>query len=488
MKNTEFKRLGKKPIARGKTKRIWAVDGHDDVVIMYNTNETTADNDPNKTRSMAKKARCATTTTSRMFELLEEAGIPTAYVKQLSSREILAKKCAMIPLEVIIRRYAVGSYLDRMPQLKREGNPLRFHQLKYELFLKTSKGRLDELDLRNHLPSDKKELLRYLNIAKTLKDINEGRKEAKAEPITDLLELSQEELVEEVIKIIDDPWIEDPTISSLKWVLRHPKKPTWEIAPLTIFVDGCNIISLEKLKEIEELTRKTFLVLEGAWNTLGYRLIDFKIEFGIDTKGNLVIADVIDNDSWRLRTADWKELSKQNFRDGHPLANVQENYVRVAELTNQLRIPKQAIVFWRGSDKDPLERFADNKFPGEILPGIIHENILASGHKSPGKVIEALEDLHAKYPEGAVIIAIVGMSNGLGPILSARTSWPVLSYCNSAKTNPEDVWSNLRMPSGVPNTTFLSLDNAYLAALNILSAKNPAAYKLRQYAIETLEG
>ena len=234
---------------------------------------------------------------------------------------------------------------------------------------------------------------------------------------------------------------------------------------------------MEKLNEIEKLTRKTFLVLEGAWNTLGYRLIDFKIEFGIDTEGNLVVADVIDNDSWRLRTADWKELSKQNFRDGHPLKDVQENYVHVAQIANQFRIPQQAIVFWRGSDKDELEKFNE-------IPGVQYEDVVISGHKSPDKVIDQLEALHTKYPEGGVIIAIVGMSNGLGPILAARTSWPVLSYCNSAKSNPEDVWGNLRMPSDVPNATFLNIKNAHLAALNILSAKNPAAYMTRQYTIE----
>jgi phosphoribosylaminoimidazole carboxylase/phosphoribosylaminoimidazole-succinocarboxamide synthase len=402
---------------------------------------------------------------------LQQAGIPTAYVQQISDTEILAKKCYMIPLEVIIRRYAVGSYLDRMPQFKREGTPYRFHRLKFELFLKTSKGILNDINLRDYLPEEKEELIKYLDAPKTLQNIQKKKPE-----IQNLMELDRDVLVEEVIKIIDDPWIENPYYP--EWALAHPKKPTWTIPSLTR-IDP--IINLEMIKEIEELTRKTFLILEGAWNILGgYRLIDFKIEFGITESGNLVVADVIDNDSWRLRTADWKELSKQTFRDNHPLAQVQENYLRVAQLVEQFRIPKQAIILWRGSIKDDLEKFAE-------MPGIQYEDIVASGHKSSQKVVDQLNELHATYPEGAVIIPIVGMSNGLGPILSARTSWPVYSYCNSAKSNPEDIWSGLRMPSDVPHTIFLNIKNAYLAALDILAMKNPVAYMTRQYAIEQLD-
>ena len=472
----QFKKSGETPVASGKTKEIWAVEGEDKLVIMKNTDATTADNDASKTQIMVDKGKCATITTSRVFELLQQAGIPTAYVQQLSDTEVLAKKCIMIPLEVIIRRHADGSSLDRMPQLKREGPiPYRFHQLKFELFLKTSKGILEAINLRNYIPNTHDRLIRYLNAEKTLKDVRERRKkEDKSAPLlVDLYELSKEELIEEVIKTIDDPWIENPYDLD-NWVLRHPKKPTWEIPLLT---NGPAIIDAEKLKEIEDITRKTFLVLEGAWKTLGYRLIDFKIEFGIDADGSLVVADVIDNDSWRLRTDDWKELSKQNFRDGHPLKDVQEDYVGVAQLISQITIPKQAIIFWRGSKDDKLEDFS-------AVPGIAKEDIVISGHKSPQAAIDTLNELHAKYPEGAVIIAIVGMSNGLGPMLSARTPWPVLSYCNTTSTNPEDVWSNLRMPSQVPNATFLSIKNAHLFALNILSMRNPIAYMERELAIE----
>lgn len=315
-----------KPITEGKTKKIFSLMHYPNSVIMEAKDATTADNDADKTRNIAAKGVCATRTTSRVFELLQEAGIPIAYVRQLSETEILSKKCDMIPLEVIARRYAVGSYLDRMPELKREDTPYRFQHLKYELFLKTSKGKLNDFDLRDYLPETKEALIPYLDVAKTLKKFQEKNKQ-----LTDLLQLDYETLREEVIKIIDDPWISDPGILEA-WPLRHPKKPIEEIPDVLARFDGSNIVDDAMLHTIEELTRKTFLVLEGAWENLGYRLIDFKIEFGLDCEGNLIVADVIDNDSWRLRTPDWKEISKQTFRDNDPLKDVQENYVHVATM------------------------------------------------------------------------------------------------------------------------------------------------------------
>ena len=93
---TEFKKTGE-PIIEGKTKIIWPVEGNERLVIMEAKDATTADNDADKTRIIASKGACATKTTSRIFELLHEAGIPTAYVRQLSDTEILAKNALWYP-------------------------------------------------------------------------------------------------------------------------------------------------------------------------------------------------------------------------------------------------------------------------------------------------------------------------------------------------------------------------------------------------------
>jgi len=62
-----------------------------------------------------------------------------------------------------------------------------------------------------------------------------------------------------------------------------------------------------------------------------------KIEVGINQNKEIVIADVIDNDSWRI----WsngdpkKQLDKQSFRDGEKLTDVQRKYAPVTEYTKK---------------------------------------------------------------------------------------------------------------------------------------------------------
>ena len=49
-----------------------------------------------------------------MFQLLEKAGVKTHFVKELSDRETLVKKVEIVPLEVIIRNKAAGSFSKRL--------------------------------------------------------------------------------------------------------------------------------------------------------------------------------------------------------------------------------------------------------------------------------------------------------------------------------------------------------------------------------------
>jgi phosphoribosylaminoimidazole carboxylase/phosphoribosylaminoimidazole-succinocarboxamide synthase len=76
----------------------------------------------------------------------------------------------------------------------------------------------------------------------------------------------------------------------------------------------------------------------------------------------------------------------------------------------------------------------------------------------------------------SVVIAYIGRSNGAGPTLSAISSVPVITVPASVKEFPEDVWSSLRAPSNVPVMTVLEPANAVLAAVQILSARNPRLY------------
>jgi len=407
--------------------------------------DITAFDDPEYTQQFDTKAAYATTTTSRVFKLLRDVGIPVAYREQITPISFRADKCEMIVLEVVARRYAVGSYLLRHPELKQEP-PFRFSNLKVESFLKTTGGGYtDRWGVREEL----------------------GLRAKKKE---------------------EDPLIVNPHAEV--WQLVHSKKPSWARGVRLGKVSADRVIEagvdtdgkIARIKEMEKITRRVFLVLEKAWAMMGYRHIDFKIEFGLTADGRLVVADVIDNDSWRLLNKLWEDFSKQAFRDGESLDKVERKYAIVADLIQRFRIPEQVLVVWRGSAKDqwilPSEYLDD-------VPGIDLTQITLSGHKETKKCLEMLDQIQTQYPTG-VILATIGMSNGLGPILAAHTTWPVIGVPTTADGFHEDVWSNLRLPSQTPMLVCLER-NGVRAALNILAQQNPTLYMQQQFEIEELD-
>jgi len=102
----------------GKTKRVWFVEGESGLVIIENKDDITKNDDSSQTKVITGKAELATATTCAVFQLLKDAEIPVAFEKQLGLNKFLAPKVDMILLEIIWRRYAVGSFLKRHPELE----------------------------------------------------------------------------------------------------------------------------------------------------------------------------------------------------------------------------------------------------------------------------------------------------------------------------------------------------------------------------------
>ena len=84
-----------------------------------------------------------------------------------------------------------------------------------------------------------------------------------------------------------------------------------------------------------------FLAIESAFAAQQISLIDLKIECGVTAAGHLVVADVIDNDSWRIWPGGKKEhmLDKQVYRNMQTvtpegLAHIAALYQTAKELTD----------------------------------------------------------------------------------------------------------------------------------------------------------
>jgi phosphoribosylaminoimidazole-succinocarboxamide synthase len=107
-------------------------------------------------------------------------------------------------------------------------------------------------------------------------------------------------------------------------------------------------LGLATAPELEWMAReghRVFEALERAWARLDVTLVDLKIEFGRDSENHLMVADVIDNDSWRLWPGGDKSrmLDKQvyrNLRDVTPeaLQDIADRYALVADLTAKLTV------------------------------------------------------------------------------------------------------------------------------------------------------
>lgn len=111
----------------GKAKKVYKTDDENVYIVEYK-DDATAFNGLKKS-TIAGKGVINNRMSNLMFRLLEEKGIPTHYIEELSDRETAVRKVEIVPLEVIVRNVAAGSFSKRygVP----EGSPLNCTILEY---------------------------------------------------------------------------------------------------------------------------------------------------------------------------------------------------------------------------------------------------------------------------------------------------------------------------------------------------------------------
>ncbi|WP_064615612.1 phosphoribosylaminoimidazolesuccinocarboxamide synthase [Streptobacillus moniliformis] len=220
----------------GKAKQLYLTDDENLVIVLYK-DDATAGNGIKK-GSIKNKGILNNDITTLIFNLLEDHGIKTHFVKKLNEREQLCQKVDIFPLEVIVRNVIAGSMAERL-------------------------------------------------------GIKEGTK-----PINTIFEICYKN------DKYGDPLINDHHAVSL------------------------GLATYDELREIYSITDKINKLLKEKFDELGIILVDFKIEFGKNSKGEILLADEITPDTCRFWDKETGEkLDKDRFRRN--LGNIEEAYLEI---------------------------------------------------------------------------------------------------------------------------------------------------------------
>ncbi len=230
-------------VYEGKAKSLYEHPEEDDLLVMEFRDDITAFN-MEKVDKVEGKGVCNCLISARLFEVLEDAGIPTHYVELADERRMIVERLDMFKLEVICRNIATGSLVERLPF--EEG---------------------EELD----------------------------------PPIVEFDYKSDE---------YGDPMVNMDHIRAL------------------------GLASEDEVERMRELTLKVNEVLSEFLEDRGIILVDFKLEFGVNPDGEVVVGDEISPDTCRFWDAETREsLDKDIFREdkGDVLAGYLEAARRILE-------------------------------------------------------------------------------------------------------------------------------------------------------------
>ena len=100
-----------KQIYEGKAKKVYETDDPELYIVDYK-DDATAFNGLKK-GTIAGKGVINNRMSNLLMQVLEKNGVPTHFVRELSQRETLVRKVSIVPLEVIVRNIAAGSFSKR---------------------------------------------------------------------------------------------------------------------------------------------------------------------------------------------------------------------------------------------------------------------------------------------------------------------------------------------------------------------------------------
>ena len=96
----------------GKAKKVFLTEDPDALIVSYK-DDATAFNGQKK-GTITGKGAINNRMSNYLFQIIEREGVPTHYVQEISDRETVVRKVEIVPLEVIIRNVAAGSFSKRL--------------------------------------------------------------------------------------------------------------------------------------------------------------------------------------------------------------------------------------------------------------------------------------------------------------------------------------------------------------------------------------
>ena len=96
----------------GKAKKVYMTDDPDVLIVDYKDDATAFNGE--KKGTIVGKGAINNRMSNYLFKQLEKEGIPTHLIEELSDRETAVKKVSIVPLEVIVRNVAAGSFSKRL--------------------------------------------------------------------------------------------------------------------------------------------------------------------------------------------------------------------------------------------------------------------------------------------------------------------------------------------------------------------------------------
>ncbi len=96
----------------GKAKKVFLTDNPDILIVDYKDDATAFNGE--KKGTIVGKGAINNRMANYIFKLLEGEGVPTHFLQELSDRETAVKRVSIVPLEVIVRNVAAGSFSKRL--------------------------------------------------------------------------------------------------------------------------------------------------------------------------------------------------------------------------------------------------------------------------------------------------------------------------------------------------------------------------------------